>query len=448
MLGRHPSSAGLHAGVAGTEAGATLSTLLHRYRYLVSAVDQIGLSVFNFILNIALLRFLTTTEYGVMSLWISVSLFTVGLQNATVNTPLSVYAPHAREKGAGRLMEGGLATVNLAVVGALVAATAGIVSFGGGDWAPRGPGAALAIPIFVGSNLFREYFRSIAFARRDMPMLALIDGPYLAVTTVCILFMLTWGQRHASLAVAFVALSVGCVVGCFGGHLRLRDLRLFPAGWLTSYRSIAGEVAWSLLGVLANHAQARSYVYLATSLAGLKALAAISAVGMLFRPVGLLMTAWERSARPDLASMIAARQAGRFALALARGLAAAAVGSVAWTLALLIIWQVIERRVLGGKYPDAGGLILPWAVASGVMLGRYVIGVGLQAAREFKFLAYAQIIGGIVSTVAVAAMIEWRGYTWTMWGMTAGEAACFLLSTVRLHSVCRAAGAVPNKGDS
>jgi hypothetical protein len=68
------------------------------------------------------------------------------------------------------------------------------------------------------------------------------------------------------------------------------ERRLFRDGWVKTYRRISGEVAWSLVGVVANHVQSRSYVYIATSLAGMASLAAINAVGVLFRPVSVWST--------------------------------------------------------------------------------------------------------------------------------------------------------------
>src|SRR5260370_5316979 len=112
-----------------------------------------------------------------------------------------------------------------------------------------------------------------------------------------------------------------------GGGGRRRP-PLFEAGWVASYRAVLGEVAGSLVGVIASHVQGRSYVYIATSLAGLAALAAINVVNVLFRPLKLLVSAWSRSALPHLSALLASGQVDSFDRALRRALAMALVGSI------------------------------------------------------------------------------------------------------------------------
>src|SRR6202012_3642398 len=101
-----------------------------------------------------------------------------------------------------------------------------------------------------------------------------------------------------------------------------------------AYRGIAKEVAWSLVGVVANHAENRSYVYIATSLAGMASLAAINAVGLLFRPVSVLVAAWGQSTLPHLSAALADGRRDEFDRLLGRALIATALGSVAIGFAL------------------------------------------------------------------------------------------------------------------
>src|SRR6266849_43214 len=89
---------------------------LARHRYAVAAIDQVGLSLFNFALSFCLLRVLSATEFGIVSLWMAVALLAIGLQGALVSTPLSVHVPAAPDLVAARRLEEALATVNLIVV--------------------------------------------------------------------------------------------------------------------------------------------------------------------------------------------------------------------------------------------------------------------------------------------------------------------------------------------
>ena len=416
-----------------------LSAVVARYRYAAAALDQMALSVFGFALNVCLLRSLSATDYGVVSLWMTMALFAISVQAALVLGPLNIYLPGANEPEKARRLETALATMNFVAVLATAALAGGVNFFANAEWASHDPLTVIAIPLFVAAGMYREYYRSTAFSRRDMAMLLWVDGPYLAVTSACLGAMLLWPQRFADLATAFLAMTIGCLVSQLCVRLRGdgAEHRLFRDGWLGHYRKIAREVAWSLVGVIANHAENRSYVYIATSLAGMASLAAINAIGLLFRPVSVLVSAWGQSALPHLSDALANGRIEEFDRTLGRAMLATAIGSLAIGLVLWFGWAPVQRYVFAGKYSDGLLLLFPWAAASGASVLRYVGSTGLMAAREFKFLAKAQTVCGIVAAAATAGLILWRGYTAAMWGIALGNGLCFVWEIMRLESVRR-----------
>jgi O-antigen/teichoic acid export membrane protein len=368
---------------------------------------------------------------------------------------LNIHLAGAEDPAAARRFKSAIATVNLltVLVAAAVAGAANVLS--GAEWAAHDRLTIIAIPLFVAAGMYREYYRSTAFSRHDMTMLLWVDGPYLAVTTACLGAMVLWPQRFADLAAAFLAMTIGCLVSQLCVRVRgaegpyPADRRLFRDGWIGTYRGIRGDIAWSLAGVFANHIQSRSYVYIATSLAGVASLATINAIGVLFRPVSVLVTAWGASALPHLSAALANGRIGEFDRMLARALAWAAIASVAAGVATWFAWPPIERYLLAGKYGDGVLLLLPWAAASGASVLRYVGSIGLMAAREFKFLATAQTICGALAAGATAGFILWQGYSGAMWGIAIGNGACFVwemgrLRRVRRRSLAAAAAALPS----
>ncbi|HTQ33510.1 MAG TPA: hypothetical protein VMI30_05020 [Stellaceae bacterium] len=416
-----------------------ISALLARCRYAVAAFDQMALSVFGFALNVVLLRTLSTNDYGVASLWMTLALFAVSVQSALVNGPLNIYLPGAREPEEARRLESALATMNLLVV-LLTAALAGVINIAGDvQWTVHDPLTLAAIPLFVAAGMYREHHRSTAFSRHDMAMLLWVDGPYLAVTGVCLIAMMLWPRRFADLATIFLAMSVGCLVSQLCVRLRAYDgeRRLFHPGWFKTYRGIGKEVAWSLVGVVANHAENRSYVYIATSLAGMASLAAINAVGLLFRPVSVLVAAWGQSNLPHLAAALANGRIKEFDRILGRALVATTIGSAAMGLVLWLGWQPVAHYVFVGKYPDGFLLLWPWATASAASVLRYVGSNGLMAARDFRFLAKAQGLCGVLAAAATAGLILWQGYAEAMWGIALGNGVCFAWVMLRLRDVRR-----------
>jgi len=416
-----------------------VAALVRRSRYAIAALDQVALSVFGFALNLVLVRVLSAADFGIVSLWLSVSLLAIGVQNALVNGPLSIYLPAATDPAAARSLETALGVVNLLTIAATAVAVALVNLMADAEWARHDLVTALSIPLFIAFNLYREYHRSVAYSRHDMAMLLWIDLPYLAGTSLCLAAMLVWPEHFGTLAGAFLALTIGCAVSqlCLQRRGTEPDPPLFKRGTLKPYRAIACEVSWSLVGVVANHVETRSYAYIATSMIGLVALAAINIVGVLFRPLTVLMNAWAKTSLPQLSGMLARGEIAAFNRILIRALVATAVGSAVWYLALVACWDPVERFVLAGKYPEAAALLLPWAAASAASVLRYVAGIGLVAARQFKFLAHSQIACGALAAVATVLMILWDGMVGAMWGIAIGNAACLMMILARLRHVRR-----------
>jgi hypothetical protein len=86
-------------------------------------------------------------------------------------------------------------------------------------------------------------------------------------------------------------------------------------------------------------------------------------------------------------------------------------------------------------------LLWPWAAASGASVLRYVGGIGLMAAREFRFLATAQTVCGALAAAATVGLILWDGSSGAMWGIALGNGACFVWEMARLRGVLRRAAA-------
>ena len=447
------SSGGSIAVRHGTLA-ARLGPFLDRFRSAIVTGDQMAVSLFNFASNLALIRILTPAEMGEFSLWSAVALLAVGVQNAAVGMPLNVYVPAKRGSAEGERLERSVSAVNWLLSVAIILLIVGVNVSVEAEWVPHGLALSVAVPVFIAVNLAREYYRSIAFGRGDMLLLLLADGPFLVLTALCVLALLAGALPGQRLFGAFAAIGVGWA----GSQLLLsfqrpRRRELFGAGWITPYRTIGKEIGWSLAGVFATNAVTRSYVYLATALAGFSALAAINAMGVLFRPVGVLMTAWGRLALPRMSVALAQGRASEFGRSLAIALAVAAAGSLVWTLVLWSGWSLIARYLLAGKYPDARAMLVPWAATSIVTVLEYIVGVALNAAREFRFLAWIQVYGGVVTIATTAALILSQGYLYTMYGTAIGGLVCLVAGLIRLRAVYRRLsanevdGAVPARVD-
>ena len=409
---------------------------LDAYRYAVAAVDQVAISLFNFAVTFSLVHLLSAPEFGTYGLWIAVANLAIGVQSALVCTPLGVHAPAEPDVMSRRRLEGALGTVNMLFVGFACLTVLGITLFGEAEWIPGDLVAKIAIPAFIAAELYREYCRSIAYGRHDMALLLLVDGPYIAITAVFIGAMLLWPQHLAALGQLFIGLTLGGVVGRLCASLRIQ-VHVLRRGWTEAYRSVFGESMWMLAGVVSSHVQARSYTYITTALVGLAQLGSINAVGLLFRPGQTMLIAWRRATLPQLANLSAAGEFRAYNQRLLMALMAASVGFGIWCGLLWLSWGLIERYFLGAKYPHAVLLLMPWAIVAAQDAIAEILATGLQAIREFRFLAYVTMISAPVTAVATIGLTLWQGYTWTLYGLAIGQGVNIAMMVGRLSRAHR-----------
>ena len=424
-------------GIKEGNRASRLVTMLARYRYAVATVDQAAISLFNLALTFCLVRLLDAPAFGFVSLWMTVAVLVIDVQVPLVGLPLNVHVPGAADKAARVRLEEAVTTVNFGLVIAAVAAIVAVSLFWDGDWVPRGWLIGTAVPLFIGVGLRREYCRSLAYSRGDMVMLLLTDVPYLVITSACLLAMLLWPRHLAGIASAFLAMSFGGIASqlCLSIGAQLRRFALGRKGWAAAYGGIFGEVGWAMTGVVSTHLQVRSYVYLTTYLVGLAGVAALNAVGILFRPITTFLTAWSRSALPQLAAAFAEGRVAAIDRALLYGTAGAAAGSVGWCTTVWLMWGPIETHLFGHKYPDAELLLLPWAIVSCSVAIEQIPATMLQAARDFRFLAYVSLTCAPITAAATVVAILWRGYTWTMYGAALGQVVGLAIVVCRLYQV-------------
>src|SRR5581483_1061869 len=202
--------------------------------------------------------------------------------------------------------------------------------------------------------------------------------------------------------------------------------------------------------VTTTHLQGRSYNYVTTAMVGVAQLAAINAVALLFRPVQTMLIAWRRTALPQLAAHYVAGEREAFERQLLTALLMAAAGFAAWCALLWLGWGLIARVFLAGKYPDAVLLMLPWAIVAAIETAGFILSAALQAAREFRFLAYVTLASAPVTIAATVGFTAWHGYTWTIYGVAVGGLVATALASWRLLLVHRrlAPSPLPHDGRS
>lgn len=400
---------------------------------VLSVADQAVVSAFNFALNLFLVRFASPVDFGVFAIIYAASLFAAMIQNAVINTPLSVHLPAVAD-GAGKarlrrmFSAANLMSSTLLLIGSALAATL---------WLGPTP-TAVGACVYLVAQFLREYFRSLLAVEGKLGSLLAADAVCVALSVVA-LAAVHWQDRYPWPVVPAALWIVGVA-----GTLSVVPFAL-TLGSLGPLRGLAGEIRqvfaeqwaeirWSLVGVVTTEIQNRGYVYIAAAVIGPAAVGQLQAGRIFFGPLNLLTSAWARVARPQLAGLLARRDAEGFATVLKHAVQAFTLFNVVFLIALWMSWPQLSSLVFGGKYEDMGIVVIAWGVANIAFQSRSCLGIGVQAMRRFRELSMATIAGAAVS-LALTALACFSGKPiWFIAPVIAGE---FLAMTIVLSILRR-----------
>ncbi len=179
---------------------------------------------------------------------------------------------------------------------------------------------------------------------------------------------------------------------------------------------------------------ARGYIYLVAGLAGLDALGILAAGQILFRPIGLLLTAWARVARPQLAEAMANQQRSTVLKILKVSGTVGVIGTLSLCGLIYAAWEPLQSFVYGGRYEGIGFVVAGWAVVTLSTTSSAILSIALQSLKKFKPLAFTTVYGSVISLTALAVIIPIFGYRMTFLGILAGQlVSVFLIFTYFLR---------------
>jgi len=389
---------------------------------LLSIVDQVLLSGLNFAVGMCLIRFGTKSDYGLYSQLFAGSLFAVGVLEALIGSPLTTLAPHMPKDqqalAVRRLMR--FQTLSGVLLGVLFGIVATWVVWEGvPDVAPWPVGLAFAF--FVAATTVREYRRTVWFIHSDLASLLRSDGVYVAVA------LLGGGLLAFSHEVG--AASILCVLGLAQTLALLvgQGLAGVPPdtqrpNWRHTLASVWDKGRWAVPGVAVGWLGNYSFLYLASAMSGVEAAAEVSASRLLLVPVGLMVVAWSRVARPLAGRLIHDRDwraLNRLSLSSLGGIEALSLGYIGLLL-LALPW--LQAHVLGAKYQGVNHLVLAWGVYFLVSVARTIATTWLVSIGAFRQLF-------IEGCVVVLFMLAVSSVTIPHWGALGAVLALIAMET-------------------
>ncbi|TWG49333.1 lipopolysaccharide biosynthesis protein [Aminobacter sp. J44] len=361
---------------------------------VLSFVDQGLHSLGSLVLSAFLIAGTDPATFGRFAFVTTCALVAASLHYGAIGVPLLV---HVRQAHAADRMQqlAILRSVDLRFRAA-AALVVGLAAF----WASGSIATALAGAAFVVAWLARETRRNLFYLEGDSRSAARFGATsfVLLLLVYAILFYL---ERSELAALMAAALSTVLALAAFPARHERNDAAI--TGLLQRYRQTFPGAGWSLLNSATNEAQTRAHVLVIQLVRGADQVGLIEAGRILWAPLQLMGSAWQRVAQPRIAGLVEAGD-----LATARWLTLAGIGlMVAATAfcggAIAALWPLIERHLFA-KFSDIGPLVAGWGFVSLLVLSNWSLVVFLNATRRFRLIAMVGIAAATATTGLLAAL--------------------------------------------
>ncbi|MBW2202653.1 MAG: hypothetical protein JRF52_00805 [Deltaproteobacteria bacterium] len=355
----------------------------------IASVDQAILSALNFVIAIFFIKSASKMEYGYYSIAITISLFLVSIQNAIVNTPMTVLLINKREDKKERY------------VNAIQATIAGAFCF-----------AAIGI-------LFREFMRSFFFAEEAPFKVLKMDALYASILLILITYIYMIHQIGVAIIFMLFGIISLVVSSLFGrGRIWHYDKKCVKE----SYRENWEFGKWALLGVLVTHMQNHSYLYLLGILVGADAVADVSAARLLLMPLLLFQVGWNKVAIPHGSKLREEGKARHFFKEQALVCIVFVLGVVGYVTCLLFFSDFLKGVLFTEKYSRSLSYIRLWGAvfALGFVMGN--ASSGLQVMKNFRIISIVNIPTMIVTVGCAYGLIQVYGIKGGLVALATGQA--------------------------
>jgi O-antigen/teichoic acid export membrane protein len=389
-----------------------------------SLLDQVLLSVSNFLIGLAFIKFATKQDYYAYSQLVGYIALTTALQAALVNTTaLTVLPPMSgplRERTANVFFSAQtlLSLLAAALGGFVIWMWPTLVSM---DNVPIG--LALGMTTLVAASWMREFLRNYLFINQSAPDCLKMDVIYVVLLGALIAMII--GSNHVKTSTMMLAMGLaGLLVALPWLWRAALHWNLNAQDWRTLWAQVRPLAVWSVPAGVVAWAFGNGYLLIGAKSIGPEAMAEIVAAKLFTAPLGTLFVSWANIFRPKVSRSIAHGQRDEV-LRLTRISVMGVLGIVAvYGLALNLAYPHLEAYVLGQKYKGLQGDIFWWNVffmASGIS---GVCNGVLLAGGRFRHSFYAAFIAAWPSLLSMMLLVQWFGKAGLMGGLVFGE-ACY-----------------------
>jgi hypothetical protein len=379
-------------------------------RLLGAICGNAGVSLVSLIAGLLLLKQSDAGAFGTFAIYQTLVALGYGISNAAFAAPLTIAIANG-ESGVGAFDRANLLAC-AAGAGALLLATVAL-------------GATVEISLLLGiSSLLhwlRWYAKSVCAARQEFATASFSDAIYTVIAIAAMAASALVTVSLASVTIALIAAAAGSFLATRGSGFS----HAFKSGIHGYFPYFKRHGRPALVGVLSTEATTNAHGYLVTAMFGPAAFAPIAAAQLLFRPVGVALTALTQFERPRLAHDLLNGSSSTWSLLRAFVLIVTAgyIGNLAMAYVLMKKFPVL----LGLDQFSGQNMWPALHLTACIVFMRCVrapLSLIMQAGGDFSRLATATLLSSCVALPLVFLFCRWEGATASLYGVLAGEVAC------------------------
>jgi O-antigen/teichoic acid export membrane protein len=370
-----------------------------------------------FLVNLVLARTQTREEYGLFALSYSVLIFLMGLHNAAILEPYTVYGSgryRSRLAEYSQLMGWANAAVGLLLTAVLLAACL-VLHWIAPHLLPRAMvGLGLTVSILLSGALLRRVF----YLQRK-PGLAAASSLVFFFTVSCGLWLTTRAHVLDSLTIFFVLAAGWLAAGLsLAGKLpfgkgRPTFLDYEPDYWREHWK----YARWVLVTAFVFQSTIQGYYWLVAGLLSVRDVAALKAISLVVAPADQIFIALNYLVLPMLSAHYAAGKIGSLLSAWKWYAVAVSGVTVSFFLFIRVFGRPLTHLLYGGRYDDMASLVTVMVLVPLVMGVGHTMNAALKAAESPKVVFWAYASSAAVTFLAGIPLVARLGLRGAVYGM-------------------------------
>lgn len=387
-------------------------------RYAIAFAGPASTSAAQFLLSMFVVKQSPAETFGHFAFLMILLQFMLGIWSALFGASLAaIMADPDRARGRGQLA--GMFAANL-----LAALPVALLFVGTALALQMTPVAAILFALFAVIWMMRGFARAFAYAQGHQMRVMISDIIY-GVVVIAGTPSLLWLSPDMMSDVSLLLLVASAAAMLpFGRDYARRQAQRISRQSLSAYGEVwRNHSGWSLLGVLTTEATINAHAYIVTLVAGAQSFAILAASALLTRPVSVLMSSLSEYERASMAREMAAGDSGQVIHSLR-----------SFRIFMMLIW-LATTGLIAGILAFAPRLVFPpiysvstlalgsalWMAVMLVRALRAPESAMMQAAGEFRPLAFASVYSAICSVVGVTVILLIVHPLWSIAGVLVGE---------------------------